>query len=96
MCRDYALEVIMLLVHSGEKINLSWTRKLPLILNPYSHLLSYQHSLMLSVCIAAFHIFRGIINSFRFSEIMLRFLKSHLLVKVLFKQQNNCKSPVYR
>lgn len=86
----------MLLVHSGDKTNLSWTRKPPLILNPYSHLLSYVHSLMLSVHTAAFHFISEIINSFLFPEIMLRFLKSHLSAKVSFKQQNNSKCPVYR
>lgn len=71
MCSNYSLEAIVLLVHSADKINLTWIRKLPLILNPYHSLLNPLHSLMLPVHAAVFHIIREIINSFLFSEIMV-------------------------
>lgn len=48
MCLNYSLEEIMLLVHSGDKIDL------PLILNPYHNLLNPLHSLMLPVHTTAF------------------------------------------
>lgn len=82
MCWNYSLEEIMLLVHSADKTNLTWTRKLPLILNPYHDLLNPLHSLMLPVHTTAFHIIREIINSFLFSEIVVWFLRNHISVQV--------------
>lgn len=80
MSSNYSLEVIMLLVHSADKINLTQTRKLLLILNTYHNLLNPLHSLMLPVHTTAFHIIRESINSFLFSEIMLWFLRGHISV----------------